>query len=132
MLPKMEGTIRLRNHIPAVAAIMPTIFGGPVEIWLNKWTHNNPRTPSSTSAIPGMTASIQKNNADIKKPSTRGISTFIHFNKNKYCAVKIATRKMDIPKTMSFLPDDRLFCTLPNMENLFNHFTRDKAGSHFS
>lgn len=55
--------------------------------------------PSSVSAIDGITAITQKNKAAIQKPSASGTFTFIHLNKNKYCAVKIRQRSSDIPST---------------------------------
>lgn len=59
----MAGTTRLINHIPTVAASIPTVLS---EKWWNKYSPTCPRSPNSTSVIDGITVITQKNNADIQ------------------------------------------------------------------
>ena len=125
----MEGIMRLSNHIPIVAARMPWVFD---EKWRNKIKPTFMREANPVKAIDGIIAIIQKNNPDMQKPSASGISTFIHLSKNKYCAVKMATRTMDIPNIMICHFAVTLFSSRPYNANLFNHFILSRAGSQDS
>src|ERR1019366_8120874 len=118
ILPIIDGIIRLSSQIPAVAANIPTLFD---EKCLKRNKLTSPLKPSSVRAMEGITASIQKNNAAIQNPSAGGICTFIQFNKNKYCAVKIVKRSIDMHKMIICVLVVTLFNSLPYIANLLSH-----------